>query len=136
MNHIHDDDEARLIRLHEERLHVSRETDAFEARSVDVRVVTETITQRVATAYETIDISAHDVSAELRVADPIVAPVALTVRLSREDAFVGKRTVVTENVTIGRRRETETIRTRATLRREELDVTFLSDIPTRNEDAR
>ena len=110
------------IRLHEERLNVAREKEARESVPVRISVEHETVARSIAITYETVDISTHDISHEHRIGEPIVASGMIKIALSRERVVVGKATIATETVDVGRVESVDHIRARATLQREELNI--------------
>ena len=110
------------IRLHEERLDVSRETEAREVVPVRISVENETVARTVAITYETVDISTHDITHEHRIGEPIVGPGMFKISLSRERVLVGKATIAMETIEVGRVAHVDHVRAQATLRREELNI--------------
>jgi len=122
MNDAHEPDEARHLRLQAEKLDITRERETYDFASVRTDVVETPVARRVAYVTETLDVRTVDASPGARRADPIVEPQRLAIRLSREKIVLRKRTVAAEEITIGRRAETDVVRVSATLRHEDLVI--------------
>ena len=117
-----ENDRPGRIRLHEERLNVTRDRNAVETVPVRVVVESATVSVEFAITYEAVDVSTCDVTHEHRIGEPIVAPAVLKVVLSRERIVARKATITTESVEVGRVARVEHHEAHSTLRREELDV--------------
>lgn len=115
--------EERKLQLRAERLSVDkRRVDAGEA-VVGKRVVSETAEVDVPLVHEELYIERRPASGTYSGnVGTIGDGESIHVPLSREEADVQKRTVVTEEVAVGQRRVEETKHVSETLRKEELDV--------------
>jgi len=115
--------EPQRLRLHAERLDVSTTPDTPGLATVGTTVEETRVVFDMPYVYETLDVQTQAVQIQAqRSAEPIAGPQHLTVQLSREIVSVRKRTVVAEEVGLGRRTETDIAHVSVGLRREVLKV--------------
>ncbi|MBC5800988.1 MAG: YsnF/AvaK domain-containing protein [Candidatus Eremiobacteraeota bacterium] len=118
-----DVDEARRLQLREERLRIDKDTVRSGEARVGKTAVSEQQSVDVPVYHEELFIERRPVSdATATSASPIGEGEDIRIPLSEERVNVGKSTVVTGEVTVGKRRVEDVERVDETLRREELRV--------------
>lgn len=118
-----DTDEARRLQLREERLAVDKERGQSGEARIGKRVVSEQQSVDVPVFHEELYIERRPASgAASRATTPIGEGEEIRIPLTQERVDVQKRTVVREDVTVGKRRVDGTEHIDDTVRREELRV--------------
>lgn len=116
-------DDARTLQLREERLTVDKDRVAAGEASIGKRVVTQDASVDVPVMHEELFIQRRPVADGTRAASGAIGDgETIRVPLMREQVVVDKRTVVTEEVAIGKRTVGGTERVDETVRHEELVV--------------
>ena len=116
-------EDARTMQLREERLSVDKDRVAAGEATIGKRVVTQDASVDVPVMHEELFIQRRPVSGEARAASGTIdAGETIRIPLMRERVVVDKRTVVREEVAIGKRAVAGSERVDATVRHEELVV--------------
>jgi len=110
------------LRLHAEELTLEKGLRLDRAALVAREVVSTAISLDVPLLYEELSIVERPVRERAAEVAPIAAPQRLTVRLSRERAYLNVALVEYERVTVGTREVVETVRVTAPLAYDELTV--------------
>jgi len=125
-----DTDEEQVLELREEELRARKET----VQTGEVRIGTEVVEEQqsldVPVTREEVTIERHPV--ERRPADGSITDESATIQVPvrEEQVSVDKRTVVTEEINVGKRQVQDTERLSGTVRREEARVDVDGDVET------
>lgn len=116
-------DDARTLQLREERLSIDKNRVAAGEATIGKRVVSQDASVDVPVMHEELFIQRRPVTSGTQTAtEPISESEAIRIPLMREQVVVDKRTVVREEVAIGKRSVTGTERVDDTVKHEELVV--------------
>jgi len=113
---------GQTVHLHEERLHAHKTPVKVGEVNVRKEVVTEQKTIQVPVTREEVVIERHPVSGRGSSSD-IRAGEEIRIPVSEEKVRVSKDTVVKEEVSIGKRKVTDTEQVTGTVRKEEVKIT-------------
>lgn len=116
-------DDARTLQLREERLSIDKNRVAAGEATIGKRVVSQDASVDVPVSHEELFIQRRPVTSGTQAASgPITESETIRIPLMREQVVVDKRTVVREEVAIGKRSVTGTERVNETVAHEELVV--------------
>ncbi len=134
-NYANETDQERVIRLREEQLRVSKQP--VQAGEVDLRkeVVSQQQTVNVPVTHEEVYIEQRPVTDATADNTPIGTDESIRVPVTDERVNVSKDTVVTGEVSIGKRAVQETQQVTDTVRREELRGAETGDVRVVGDDA-
>jgi uncharacterized protein (TIGR02271 family) len=114
--------DARTLELREERLSIDKDRVAAGEATIGKRVVSQDASVDVPVMHEELFIQRRPVTSTRPATEPIGESETIRVPLMREQVVVDKRTVVREEVAIGKRSVSETQRVDETVSHEELVV--------------